>query len=116
MRNSSYNLYFLDADSSIRSKTLLQRLHQIGICSSYHHVIDIISDWFANPLHVYKNSNQFIPLKLRGMIFAGFTKDNIDKISKSNEATKFFFGTRLCAFQSVKPVDDRIARRYSHND
>ena len=116
MRNSSYNLYFLDADSSIRSKTLLQRLHQIGICSSYHHVIDIISDWAANALQVYKNSNQFIPLKLRGMIFAGITKDSIDKISKSNEATKFFLGTRLCAFQSMKPVDGRIARRYSHND
>ena len=50
------------------------------------------------------------------MIFAGITKDSIDKISKSNEATKFFLGTRLCAFQSMKPVDDRIARRYSHND
>ena len=43
--------------SSIRSKTLLQKLHQVGICSSYHHVLDIISDWAANALQMYKNSN-----------------------------------------------------------
>ena len=48
--------------SSIWSKTLLQRLHQITICFFYHHVIDIISDWAANALEVYKNSNQVIQL------------------------------------------------------
>ena len=58
---SSMKLY-----SSIRSKTLFQKLYQIGICSSYQHVIDIISDWAANALKVYKSSNQVIPLKLRG--------------------------------------------------
>ena len=49
------------------------------------------------------------------MIFTVFTKDNIDKISKSNEATKYFHGTSICAFQSMKPFDDGIARRYTHN-
>ena len=50
------------------------------------------------------------------MVFTVFTKDNIDKSSKSNEATKHFFGASICAFQSMKSVDDVIARRYSHND
>ena len=102
--------------SSIRSKTLLQKLHQIGICSSYQHVIDIISDWAANALQVYKNSNQVIPLKLRGMALTGFTKDSIDKNIKSNEATKHFHGTVICAFQTMKSVDDGIPRRSSRND
>ena len=102
--------------SSIRSKTLLQKLHQIGICSSYQHVIDIISDWAANALQVYKNSTQVILLKPRGRIFTVFTKDNIDKNSKSNEAAKHFHGTSICAFQTMKSVDDGIARRSSHND
>ena len=102
--------------SSIRSKTLLQKLHQIGICSSYQHVIDIISDWAANALQVYKNSNQVIPLKLRGMVFTVFKKDNIDKNSKSNEATKHFHGTSICAFQTMKSVDDGIARHSIQND
>ena len=65
---------------------------------------------------MYKTSNQFIPLKLRGKTFTVFEKDSKDKISKSNEATKYFHGTSLCAFQSMKPVDDGIARRYSHKD
>ena len=102
--------------SSIRSKTLLQKLHQIGICSSYQHVIDIISDWAANALQVYKNSNQVIPLKLRGMALTGFTKDSIDKNIKSNEATKHFHGTVICAFQTMKSVDAGIPRRSSRND
>ena len=65
---------------------------------------------------MYKNSNQCIPLKLRGLIFTVFTKYSIDEISKSNEATKYFFGTSICALQSMKPVDDGIARRCSYND
>ena len=102
--------------SSIRSKTLLQKLHQIGICSSYQHVIDIISDWAANALQVYKNSNQVIQLKLRGMVFTVFTKDNKYKNSKFNEATKHSHGTSTCALQTMKSVDDGIARRSSQND
>ena len=50
------------------------------------HVVNIISDWAANAFQVCKNSNQVIPLKLRRMVFTVFTKDNIDKNSKSNEA------------------------------
>ena len=49
------------------------------------------------------------------MVFTVFTKDNIDKNSKSNEATKHFHGTSICAFQTMKSVDDRIARRSSQN-
>ena len=105
----------LKLHSFIRSKTLPQKLHQIGICSSYQHVIDTVSDWGANALQVYKN-NQVIPLKLRRMVFTVFTKDNIDKNSKSNEATKHFHGTSICAFQTMKSVDDGIARHSIQND
>ena len=89
--------------SSIRSKTPLQK---------------IISDWAANALQVYKNSNQVISLKLRGTVFTVFTKDNTDKTSKSKEATKHFHGTSICAcaFQTMKSVDDGIVRRFSQND
>ena len=91
-----------------------QKLHQIGFCSSYQHVIDIIFDWAANDMQVYKDSNQVIPLKLRGMVFYNFYKDNIDKNSKSNEATKHFHGTSIFAFQTMKSVDDGAghSRRY----
>ena len=87
-RDLSYNLYFFEAVVVHSNKALLERLRQIGVCSSYHHLKDILSYWAANAFQVYENTNQVIPLKLRGMIFTTFTKDNIDKNSKSNEATK----------------------------
>ena len=68
----------LKLHSFIRSKTLPQKLHQIGICSSYQHVIDTVSDWAANALQAYK-INHVIPLKLRRMVFTVFTKDNRQK-------------------------------------
>ena len=57
---------------------LLQGLHQTDILSVYYRLIDIISNWVANPLQVYKDSNQVIPW-LKGMVFTGLTKDSIDK-------------------------------------
>ena len=50
------------------------------------------------------------------MIFTVFTKDSLDKTSKSNEANKYFLDASVCAFRSMKPGDDGITRRYSHND
>ena len=47
------------------------------------------------------------------MIFTVFTKDNRQN---SNEATKHFHGTSICAFQTMKSIDDGIARRSSQND
>ena len=70
----------------------------------------------ASDSQVYKNSNQVIPLKLRGMVFTVFIKDNIDRNSKSNDATKHFHGTSICAFQTMKSVDDGIVRRFSQID
>ena len=96
-------------------KALLKEFGQIGICSSYHHVADVISDWAANALQIYKDRNQVIPLKLRGMVFTVFTKSSIDKKSKSMEATKYFHDWSICAFQPMKSADDGIARRYSQN-
>ena len=65
---------------------------------------------------MYKNSDQVSLLKLRGMVFTVFTKDNIDKNSKSNEAIKHFHGTSICAFQAMKSVGEGIARHSSQND
>ena len=58
----------------LRRKALLKEFGQVGICSSYHHVVDIISDWAANALQVYTDRNQVIPSKLREMVFTVFMK------------------------------------------
>ena len=64
----------------------------------------------------HKRKSTVIPPKLRWMIFTLSAKGSLDKISKSNEATKYFLGTSMRAFRSIKPVDNGIERRYSHND
>ena len=56
---------------------LLQGRNQIGFSCFYYHLIDIISDWAGNSLQVYKESNQVILLKLQGMVFTGFTRENV---------------------------------------
>ena len=70
--------------SSISSKSLLHRLHQIGICSSYNRVIELLSGWAENALNVFKANDQVIHLKLRSgvfTVFTVFTKGNKDKNS-----------------------------------
>ena len=96
--------------SCVRSKNLLQKLHQIGICTSYNRVIQLLSEWASNSLAVYKQNDQVIPLNLRKDVFTVFTKDNIDKNSSSNNATKHFHGTSICAFQCLKSIDDGVKR------
>ena len=99
--------------SCVRSKTLLQRLHSLEICSSYTRVIDILSEWARTSLKGYKSNDQVIPLKLKGNIFTVFTKDNIDKNSSPNQATQHFHGTSICAFQPTKPSNLGLSRKPS---
>ena len=56
---------------------------------------------------------QVIPLKLWGMVLRAFTKDNLDKNSKSDESTEYFHSKSIYVFQSMKSVDDGIVRLYS---
>ena len=77
-------IYFLELllrAFEVKCKKLqkLQKLRQISIYSSYHHVLDIISNWAVNALQVYKDSNQDFPLKLPRMVFTVLTKDSVHK-------------------------------------
>ena len=63
--------------SPIFREGLLLKLHQIGICSFYHNVADVISDWAAVALQAYKDSNQVILLKLWGWLLQFLQKQQI---------------------------------------
>ena len=77
-RKSSNSSYIsLKLYSFIWRKTLLQRLYHIGFCCFYHHLIDIVYVWAGNALQVHKANKQIILLKLQGMVFTVFTKENI---------------------------------------
>ena len=96
--------------SSVRSKHLVQKLHEIGICVSYDRVVQLLTGWANTALQVYNEDNKVIPLNLRKFVFTVFTKDNIDKNSSSNTSTKHFHGTSICAFQCLKYPDDGVQR------
>ena len=102
--------------STVRSKNLIQKLHHIGICSSYNRVIGLLSGWAKTALQFYRDNDQVIPLKLRRGVFTVFTKDNIDKNSSSNQATKHFHGTSVCAFQSMKTITDGLIQINANSD
>ena len=65
--------------SCIRSKNILQKLHFVGICSSYNRVIQILSDWASLYFYTLLKTYKVIPLKLQERVFTVFTKDNVDK-------------------------------------
>ena len=96
--------------SCIRSKHLLQKFHQYGICASHGRVVQLLSGWASAALNVYTETGQVIPINLRKSVFIVFTKDNIDKNSSSNTATEHFNGTSVCAFQCLKSIDDVTKR------
>ena len=96
--------------SSVRSKHLVQKLHEIGICVSYNRVVQLLTGWANTALQVYNEDNKVIPLNLRKFVFTVFTKDNIGKNSSSNTSTKHFHGTSICAFQCLKYPDDGVQR------
>ena len=100
--------------SKVRSKNLIDHLHNIGICCSYKRVLDILSGW-ASVAEIYRQNNQVIPRKLQSGLFTVFTKDNIDKNSSSDTASKHFHGTSICAFQAKETPMDGIDRNANMN-
>ena len=68
--------------------------------------MDVLSDLATNVLQVYKISNQVIMLVLLGSLVPLLIYKNI----KFNEATKYFHGTNICNFQTMKPLDVAVER------
>ena len=100
--------------SKVRSKNLIDHLHNIGMCCSYKRVLYILSGW-ASVAEIYRQNHQVIPLKLQSGLLAVFTKNNIDKNSSSNTASKHFHGTSICAFQAKGTPMDGIDRNANMN-
>ena len=96
---------------TVRSKNLVDHLHNIGICCSYKRVLDILSGW----AEIHRQNNQVIPLKLQGGLFTSFTQDNIDKNSSSKTASRHFHGTSICAFQAKETPMDGTDRNANMN-
>ena len=77
--------YFLFKPSCNRNKKFMKNSIRYSVFKHgwFRHVIYIISDGLKmlSKCIKYKNSNQIIPLRLRGMFFTVFTKNSMDKKS-----------------------------------
>ena len=83
----------------VRSKTLIERLHSLGICISYDRLLDITKDISETMLSQYERDGVFLPSVLKKDIFTMIAKDNVDFNAKSSTASKHFHGTSMSVLQ-----------------
>ena len=91
--------------STVRSKTLIDHMFQLGICSSYDRILEVtksLSDDLANR---YKHDGVFCPSKLKKGVFTMIAKDNCDLNATSSAATMHYHGTSMTVMQC--PTKDK---------
>ena len=86
----------LSIHSSTRSKTLIEKMYQMGISVSY----DRIMDWLVTSLCTrFKEDGCVSPACLRKGIFSVVALDNIDHNTRSATSVSSFHGTGISIFQ-----------------
>lgn len=96
--------------SLTRSKTLITRLYQLGLCVSHDRILEI-EDWLATSVSErFEEDNCVSPPNLRKGLFSVAALDNIDHNPSSTTASSSFHGTSISIFQfptQDKPGDCR---------
>ena len=89
----------LSIHSSTRSKTLIEKMYQMGISVSYDRIMEI-EDWLATSLCArLKEDGCVSPACLRKEIFSVGALDNIDHNTRSTTSVSSFHGTGISIFQ-----------------
>lgn len=89
----------LSIHSSTRSKTLIEKMHQMGISVSYDCIMEI-ENWLATSLCArFKEDECASPACLRKGIFSVGALDNIDHNTSSTTSVSSFHGTGISIFQ-----------------
>ena len=89
----------LSIHSSTRSKTLIEKMYQMGISVSYDRIMEI-EDWLAKSLCTrFKEDGCVSPACLRKGIFSVGALDNIDHNTSSTTSFSSFHGTGISIFQ-----------------
>lgn len=89
----------LSIHSSTRSKTLIEKMYQMGISTSYNRIMEI-EDWLARSLcERYKEDGCVAPACLRKGLFSVGALDNLDHNPSSTTSVSLFHGTGISIFQ-----------------
>ena len=89
----------LSLHSLTRSKSLIAKLYQMGLCVSYERIMEI-EEWLANSVSKrFQEDGCVTPIGLRKGLFCVGGLDNLDHNPSSNTATSSFHGTAISIFQ-----------------
>ena len=93
-----------------RSRTLIDKLYELGLSISYDRVLEISSSMGNTVCEYYSENHVVCPPKLRGNLFTTAAVDNLDHNPSSATSKHSFHGTSLSMFQHPSKDEPGIER------
>ena len=98
-KKTSINIFIgLKLYSTVRSRTLVDCLFQLGICISYDRILSITKSLYEALRTTFGHYKIFLPTNLKKGCFTVSAKDNIDKNATENLVQSQFHGTGIWLF------------------
>ena len=85
--------------ATVCCKTVIQRLHSLGISISYDRILYICNNISLNMLKKYEKDGVFVSGNLTRGTFTVIAKDNIDLNARSTKVKHHFHGISMTAMQ-----------------
>ena len=99
-KETSINIYVgLKLYSTVRSRTFIDCLFQLGICVSYNRILLITKSLYEALRTTFDHYKIFLPTNLKKGCFAVSAKNNIDKNVTPNLVQSHFHSTGISLFQ-----------------
>ena len=94
----------LKVHSLSRKKSLIEKLHELGLSISYARVLQISSDLANSTCKQYEDEGVVCPPKLKKNVFTTAAADNIDHNPSSNTAVGSFHGTAVSLTNHISSI------------
>ena len=99
-KETSISIYVgLKLYSTVRSRTLIDCLFQLGICMSYDKILSITKSLYEALHTIFGHYKIFLPTNLKKCYFTVSAKDHIDKNARANLVQSHFHGTGILLLQ-----------------
>ena len=89
-----------------RSKDVMNRLHDFGLCLGYNRIMNISTDLGNTEIQRYTEQNLVCPTTLKVNLVTTMAIDNIDQSTSSTTAKSSFHGTAISITQH--PEEDNL--------